>query len=976
MNRYGLISGFMTTLLTVLSFASALLLSATSLHAGTPPGKTQQLTSAGQAPEGLEKSDWQSIRAAYEAGRHAFQRTTTGWQARNPGQQWITKFDGRGFIAEPQDGRWQWGLELQSYGFGEEQHHVGGTPEVQADGQRLSYQWDGVVREWFVNDQRGLEHGFTVARRPAEIIHHPSQIINPLSFTLNTRGTLHPVVSADAQGVLFQDAAGAAVLNYSGLKVWDADGRVLTSHFASARGGVRILVDERAARYPLTIDPIAQQAYLKPAVVGTSQVNDEFGRSVAISGDTLVVGAPGESSSTTGVNSTPNESAPRAGAAYVFVRSGGAWTQQAYLKPAAVGTTQAGDEFGRFVAISGDTVIVGAHLEDSSNTGVNGSPNENSADSGAACVFVRSGTNWSQQGYLKPAAVGITQAGDGFGRYVAIDGDTLIVGARNEGSSTRGVNTTPNESAAQAGAAYIYVRSAGVWTQQAYLKPAAVGSSQAIDEFGYSVGVSGDTVVVGAIFEDSNTTGVNSTPNDSLGAEWDCGAAYVFVRNAGVWTQQAFLKPAAIGTTQLGDYFGHSVAISGDTIVVGARNEGSSTTGVNSTPNESASQAGAAYVYVRSAGTWTQQAYLKPATAGTTQASDHFGQSVAISGDTIVAGAYFERSSTTGVNSTPNESASQSGAACVFTRNAGIWTQQAYLKPSAVGTTQAGDWFGFSSSVSGGTVVVGAYGEDSSTTGVNSAPNESASDSGAAYIFTGFGPPEIVVEQPAGTDIADGAAVSFGTVSPGGEAVLTFTIRNTGSGDLTGISAGIIGVDAGSFTVSSAPGAIVPGSGGSTTFSVRFAPPTPGQKTAALRILSNDSDESPFDITFTGTGLTALEYWRLTHFGTTLNAGDAANNADPDSDGLENLVEYAFALNPETPDPAELPAWQKDEDTWTLTFTRPSDVSGITYVAESSDSLAPGSWTPAANAGTGNNFVFFTTSPGPRLYLRLRVIVP
>ncbi|MEO7317727.1 MAG: hypothetical protein ABIZ56_01930, partial [Chthoniobacteraceae bacterium] len=131
------------------------------------PGKTQQLTSPDQVPEGLATSDWSSIRAAYEAGRHAFQPIAGGWQARNPGQQWTTKFDGRGFIAEPKDGGWQWGLELKSYGFGENQRVIGGTPAVKAEGQRLSYQWDATVQEWWVNDARGLEHGFTITERPA-----------------------------------------------------------------------------------------------------------------------------------------------------------------------------------------------------------------------------------------------------------------------------------------------------------------------------------------------------------------------------------------------------------------------------------------------------------------------------------------------------------------------------------------------------------------------------------------------------------------------------------------------------------------------------------------------------------------------------------------------------------------------------------------------------------------------------------------
>jgi hypothetical protein len=126
------------------------------------------------------------------------------------------------------------------------------------------------------------------------------------------------------------------------------------------------------------------------------------------------------------------------------------------------------------------------------------------------------------------------------------------------------------------------------------LKPAAVGASQANDQFGYSVGVSGETVVVGAVGERSSTTGANSTPNDSING---AGAAYVFVRSGSVWTQQAYLKPASVGTTQGNDQFGWYVGVSGDTVVVGAVGEDSSTTGVNSTPNESASFSGAAYIF-------------------------------------------------------------------------------------------------------------------------------------------------------------------------------------------------------------------------------------------------------------------------------------------------------------------------------------------------------------------------------------------
>ena len=204
---------FLHQLLSIPALA-ALLVAALPARAATGPGKPQALTSPDQVPEGLAKSDWSSIRAAYEAGRHAFQPTATGWQARNPGQQWSTQFDKRGFLTTPTDGGWQWGLELQSYGFAENPTAIGGTPAVRADGQRLSYQWDANVEEWFVNDARGLEHGFTVNRRPASAAASAT-----LDFLLGVRGGLRPQVTGDTLGVEFRDAAGATVLNYSGLKV-------------------------------------------------------------------------------------------------------------------------------------------------------------------------------------------------------------------------------------------------------------------------------------------------------------------------------------------------------------------------------------------------------------------------------------------------------------------------------------------------------------------------------------------------------------------------------------------------------------------------------------------------------------------------------------------------------------------------------------------------------------------------------------
>ncbi len=263
----------------------------------------------------------------------------------------------------------------------------------------------------------------------------------------------------------------------------------------------------------------SQQTYLKASNPG---VDDYFGIGVAISGETVVIGARFEDSNATGVNGVQsNNSAVDSGAAYVFVRSGTTWSQHAYLKASNTG---AGDQFGWSVAVSGDIVVVGAWLEDSGSSGVNGNQSSNTAaDSGAAYVFVRSGTVWSQQAYLKASN---TDADDRFGYSVAVAGETVVAGAYAEDSSATGINgNQAGNTATDSGAAYSFVRSGTVWSQEAYLK---ASNTEAGDHFGASVAASGDTLVVGANWEDSSATGVNGNQADNSDA--DAGAAYAFSR--------------------------------------------------------------------------------------------------------------------------------------------------------------------------------------------------------------------------------------------------------------------------------------------------------------------------------------------------------------------------------------------------------------------------------------------------------------
>jgi hypothetical protein len=484
----------------------------------------------------------------------------------------------------------------------------------------------------------------------------------------------------------------------------------------------------------------AQQAYIKAA---NAEALDDFGYSVAISGDTMVVGANYEASNqttiTNGSNASPDNSASLSGAVYIYTRSGNTWVQQAYLKAP---NAEAGDQFGTSVAISGDTIVVGAQYEDSNQTtitnGSSASTDNSTGSAGAAYVYVRSGSTWNQQAYLKAPNA---ETGDHFGHSVAISGDTIVVGSHYEGSSqtniTNGSTASADNSAQSAGAAYVFARSGSTWSQQAYLK---APNAEWEDRFGFSVGISGDTIVVGAPFEDSSQTTITNGPTASANnSAENAGAAYVFTRSGTIWSQQAYLKAP---NAEVFDNFGYSVAISDNTIVVGARNESSNqttiTNGSSASTNNSAGGAGAGYVFTRSGGIWSQQAYLKASNA---EANDTFGSVVAISGDTIVVSAHQEDSSQATITNcstaSANNDATNAGAGYVFVRDGSTWRQQAYLKASNAG---ANDLFGRNVAVSSDTIVVSAEGEDSNqttiTNGNTASADNTAVNAGAAYVFT------------------------------------------------------------------------------------------------------------------------------------------------------------------------------------------------------------------------------------------------
>jgi hypothetical protein len=448
-----------------------------------------------------------------------------------------------------------------------------------------------------------------------------------------------------------------------------------------------------------------------------------FGFSVALSGDTLAVGAVGE---------TPDPDAgvpPQSGAVYVFQLSGTTWTMAAELQAS---NARLGDEFGWSLALAGDTLVVGAPGESSDATGVGGDQSDTSASgAGAAYVFTGSGSGWTQTAYVKASN---TAARSAFGQSVALtetsSGSFLMaIGAPNEASAATGIGGDQgNVSAPGAGAAYVFTNAGGGWSQQAYVK---ASNTSAAAEFGASVTLSGETLAVGAPNDLSGAQGVNGDGSVFPSSNYWTGAAYVFFSSdpgssGGTWAQQAFIKEShplpwpAWGTSG----FGSSVALSGDALVVGAPSDmlidcGEAPTSADDEFGSSSDggayvllSAGSVYTYARSGSTWTFGNSVQAA-AGSVQVPvgtfldmswapwtpAESGYSVALSGDRFVTGGpgSYGSDGKSGPPAGPATTA-VSGYALGST---GAWEQNSLFVP---GTSAD---FGASIAISGNTVAAG-----------------------------------------------------------------------------------------------------------------------------------------------------------------------------------------------------------------------------------------------------------------------------
>ena len=420
----------------------------------------------------------------------------------------------------------------------------------------------------------------------------------------------------------------------------------------------------------------------------------------------------------------------------------------------------ADDQFGSSLSLSGDgnTLAVAAIFDDSNATGINGDDsNDNATRSGAVYVFVRSGSSWTQQAYVKASN---TQTEDVFGQSLSLsdDGNTLAVGAPYEDSRATGINgnqTTLEYLNGNSGAVYVFTRSGTNWSQEAYIKASnnLVLEQFGGDAFGQALSLSGDgnTLAVGASSEDGAWTqsGFDEDDNSSRNA----GAAYVFVRSGTTWTQQAYLKDS---NSISNDGFGSDLSLSddGNTLAISRHGWDAGTGGNN---------AGSVLIFTRTGTTWNNinNNYIySNLIASNPDPQDFFGFSISLSGDgnTLAVGAWMEDSDSTGIGGDQsNNNLTNSGAVYIFSRSGNSWSQQAYLKSSSTGDR---DYFGTSVSLTddGNTLAVSSYLEDGNAVGMGGDPtNNAASNSGGLFVFSRSGSSwsEIAYVKSSNTEAGD-----------------------------------------------------------------------------------------------------------------------------------------------------------------------------------------------------------------------------
>ena len=432
----------------------------------------------------------------------------------------------------------------------------------------------------------------------------------------------------------------------------------------------------------ITIDSTKEKEYIKAF---NSDSGDNFGASLAMHGQTLVVGAPFESNALGGLGTNGNDnSSDKSGAAYVFVNVEGNWLGQAYIKAPNPDTL---DYFGRKVAIYGNTIAVSAPCE--------------AVCKGAVYIYHREAAVWSLQGTLRlPEG----QLYDYFGHDIAIYEDTIVVGAYGYDNNSDGSEEV------DIGAAFVYKRENGIWSLQEQLM---ASNGETKDEFGFSVDIYVDTIAVGAPKEDSSSRSVGSNENGNLAR--NAGAVYIFKRSdVEKWEQKAYIKSSQ---TKAQDRFGSAVALSESTLVVGAPIAQDKDLNLIEIENKNV---GYVSLFQESDSGWKGIGKVFSSTSGLK--NDGFASCVDIDKDIFVVGAPFE-----------STAKGTTGSAVIYKKIGEDWQKSQHIKSSDVDTL---DGFGSSIAVTEDFLLVGSPLEDGIGSEVNSdRKDNSKEDSGAVLRF-------------------------------------------------------------------------------------------------------------------------------------------------------------------------------------------------------------------------------------------------
>lgn len=511
------------------------------------------------------------------------------------------------------------------------------TPEARTN--RVTFERGNLV-EWWTNTGLGLEQGFELAKPPAR-----SQ--GPLTLALRIGGSLRAIIERGHKGVDLLGAGGGVVIRYSRLAASDARDHPLHSWLELHGSRLLLRVNAERAAYPVTIDPVVQAAAL---TASDGQPGDGLGNSMAMSGSTVVAGAP----------QAPVSGNSRQGAVYVFTKPASGWTNATQVAKLTASDGSMNERLGFSVGVSDSTIVAGAEAT------IAGRP-----DQGAIYVFTKPASGWANATQAAKLTASDGAAYDDLGLSVAIAGDTVVAGAPKAAiGGLAGVGSNNAQ-----GAVYLFTKPVLGWTDATQSAKLTASDGASSDDLGQSVAVSGATVVAGA-------------PEAAVEGRQHQGAAYVFREPPLRWADSTqTVKLTALDGSH-DDALGYSVAVSGTTIVAGSPGAG-----INGH-----ARAGALYAFTAPGGDWRSGREAAKLTASDGASMDNLGSTLTISGSSIVAGTPY---------ASVGPGANHQGAAYLFTEPPGGWvsaTQTAKL----VGTSTTNDFLGYSVATNGADVVTGA----------------------------------------------------------------------------------------------------------------------------------------------------------------------------------------------------------------------------------------------------------------------------